>query len=588
MTLLVVLGIVVVITIAAALFLSLKSGRNRDGASAGSVGGRQARGGSSAGRSPSLAGRARSLGRDKGDDHRGRRVAGRGGDDGLDDGYGAPRRARGAGAAGGPERSSLVASGAGRRQDRGYPGYDDAAPGSRGGGYGRDPGGFEAGPGGRGAAPANTEAGTEVFGAGRYDSPEPPRARHGHGRGGGPGGFRESGRDARPAAAGFDFDTDPNATTAGFVAGPDRAGGRGRDAGPEGGRGGRRGRGPGGPDGPAGPGDFDDATATMGAMGASPFEAAPDPAGPADEPGQDDPRGGGRRRLPGRIQKPRLRRDKSDFDEDPWLGYEEEDGAIPDDKYWQDMYSDRPLSTTARTAQPASDPDRDWGAPPPAPGPSPAEPDPAPQGRGRRARRRQDDAMGPAASLDPGPGPLPAVPPDPAPGPGRRGPGRSRSAEEDPLTSDSFSRHARDATDPRSYRGPRDPNRPPSHGRRDSSTADTQSIRRDPQGYGADPLTGPSPLSPPGPRGRGGPGNGPGGPPPGSGLPPAPRPDPYSGNGYRGPRPHRGYRNGTGPGPGYPDRNGGYPPPPPARRGGKRPPATRPNRPGGPRGARGP
>src|ERR1700760_388999 len=244
MTLLVVLGIVIVVTILAALFLSLKSGRNRDGASAaGAAGDRQARGGSRSGRSPALADPARSLGRDKAHDPPGPRVAGGGGRDGFDDEYG-PRRPRGAD---GPERSSLVASGAGRRQDRGYPGpgFDDPAPGGRGGGYGRDSGGFDVGPGARGAGPANPEAGTEVFGAGRYDSPEPPRARHGHERGGG--------RDARPAA---DFDTDPNATPAGFATGP----------GPAGGRGGRRGRGPAGPGGSGGPADFDDATATMGAM----------------------------------------------------------------------------------------------------------------------------------------------------------------------------------------------------------------------------------------------------------------------------------------------------------------------------------
>ncbi len=424
-------------------------------------------------------------------------MAGRGGNDGFDDEYGAPRRSR---EADGPERSSLVASGAGRRQDRGYPGpgFDDPAPGIRGGGYGRDNGGFDAGPGARGAGPANPEAGTEVFGAGRYDSPEPPRARHGHGRGG-------AGRDARPAA---DFDTDPNATTAGFAAGP----------GPASGRGGRRGRGPAGPGGPGGPADFDDATATMGAMGASPFGDAPDPSGlggpggPRDEDERDDQPGGGRRRL-GRIQKPRLRRDKNEFDEDPWPGYDEDDNAIPDDKYWQDMYSDRPLSTTARTAHSASDPDRDWGAPPADADPSPAGSDPAVQGRGRRARRRQEDAMGPGNPLDSGTEPRPAAPPDPGPGPGRRGLGRSRSAEEDPLTSESFSRHARGGTDSRSYQPPRDPNRPPSHGRRDPATADTQSIQRDPRdprGYGADPLTGPSPLSAPGPRGgRGGPAGGP-------------------------------------------------------------------------------
>src|ERR1700759_5505458 len=110
MTLLVVLGIVVVITILAALFLSLKSGRNRDGASAaGAVGGRQARGGSRSGRSPSLADRARSLGRDKSDDHPGRRAAGRGGDDGFDGDYGPPRPPRGAD--GGPQRNNPVARG---------------------------------------------------------------------------------------------------------------------------------------------------------------------------------------------------------------------------------------------------------------------------------------------------------------------------------------------------------------------------------------------------------------------------------------------------------------------------------------------
>ena len=62
MTLLVVLGVVVIATILAALYLSLKSGRG-DEPSPGDpgAGGPQARGGSRMGRSPSLAGRVRSM-----------------------------------------------------------------------------------------------------------------------------------------------------------------------------------------------------------------------------------------------------------------------------------------------------------------------------------------------------------------------------------------------------------------------------------------------------------------------------------------------------------------------------------------------
>ena len=53
---------------------------------------------------------------------------------------------------------------------------------------------------------------------------------------------------------------------------------------------------------------------------------------------------------------------------------------------------------------------------------------------------------------------------------GRHGVPRPSRPAEDPLTSESFSRHAREATDSRSYRGSRaagDPNRPPSRGRPD-------------------------------------------------------------------------------------------------------------------------
>ncbi|HEY0716757.1 MAG TPA: hypothetical protein VGD68_04005 [Streptosporangiaceae bacterium] len=627
MTLLVVLGIVVVITILAALFLSLKSGRNHDGASvAGAAGDRQARGGSRS-RPSSLGGRVRSMtGRDKAVDHPGRRAAGRA-DDGFGDDYGPPGRPpRGTG---GPERSGLVASGAGRGQDRGRPGpgFDDTGPGPHSG-YRRDLGGYDgydSGASARVSGPVSPEAGTEVFGAGRYDSPGPPRARHGHARGGTPSGFRERARDdfgppgqdagwegrgergRRPAPAAHDFDTDPGATMAG-LGGPEGDTGSwdsdlDRDGGAGGGRGGRRRARESGA-----PGNFDDATT-------------------AREADQAGPREGGRRRA-GRIQKPRLRRDKNDFDDSPWPGYDEEAGAIPDEKYWEGIYSDRPLSTTARTAHPASDAGPGWGELPAQPGPVPAEQDDLPPGRGRRARRRQEDPLGATGPLDPGTEPRPVAPPDFGPGP--RGRGRaSRSAEEDPLTSESFSRHAREATDSRSYRGPRDPNRPPAYGP-DSASADTQAIRRDGHGYGPDPLSGPGPRSgpspmPPAPRGGRGapggglPGGGPGGPGrpggpgapagPGGGLPSAPRQDPYSGNGYRGPGPgngyrngtgpgpdngyrngtgpgpdngyrngtgpgpDNGYRNGTGPGPAYPDRSGGYPPP---DRSAPRPPAPGP------------
>ncbi len=602
MTLLVVLGIVVVVTILVALFLSLKSGRNRDGASA--SGGRQGRGGSRSERSPSLGSRARSLaGRDRGDDeYPGRRVAGRKRDDFDDDfngDFGPPQRGPG-GAGDSRDRSSLVTSGAGRRPDRGRP--RDQADGTDAGyrgGYGDNTG--PAGYGGSPSGPMSAEPRTEVFGSGEYQTPDPsarPRSRPG--RSGAPGGYRESGRDdfgppepgfgsadrkARPAPAGHDFEADQTTTS---FSDPGTAPGRGRGQGRD-----------------------------------------------ADE---DDQSGGGRRRVTDRIQRPRLRRDKSEFDNDPWPGYDEDDSAMSDDKYWANIYSDRPLSTTARTAHAASETDQGWAGPDadpasPQAGPPTAGPEQAPRGRGRRARRHHDDGLDagtePRPVVPPGLGAGPGQPTDPGMGGGRHGvPRPSRPAEEDPLTSESFSRHAREGADTRSYRGPQpgSPNRPPSHGRPDSGGPDTQAMRPDPRGYGADPLTGPSPLSRPPASGRGappsgpgggypaggapgggypagpgggypnglgagypgpaaapgnrypnGPGNGysggapaggPGGA-PGNGLPPAGRPDPYSGNGYRnGPAPDNGYRNGAGPG-GYPDRTVAYPPP---GRGGGRPP----------------
>jgi hypothetical protein len=571
MTLLVVLGIVVVITILAALFLSLRSGRSRDGASApGTASNRQGRGGSRSEKSQSLASRARSMaGRRQDDESPGRRVGGRRRDD-FDDAARGPR-----GAGGGPDRSTLVASGAGRQQGRrrpgdGFDGPGDGFPGRPG----RESGGYDdydTGP----TGPLSAEPGTEVFGSGGYATQEPAdRSRSRGGRRGAPGGpggpggapaggpggqrpsrrddfgppepgFGPGGRDAQPAAAAYGLDPDDSTATASF-ADPGRDTGR-RDGHP------------------------DDADAADG----------------------DDERGG-RRRMSGvtsRIQRPRLRRDKSDFDNDPWPSYDEDDSAVPDEKYWSDIYSDRPLSTTARTAHHASDAEAAWGGP----DPEPPGPDAAAQsGRGRRGRRHHEEAP------EPGTEPRPVVQPDagPAAGGGRHGVPRPSRPAEDPLTSESFSRHAREGTDSRSYQGPRapgGPNRPPSHGRPDQAGADTtQSMRPDPRGYGSDPLTGPNPVSsrPPaggypggpgssgGPGGPGGPGNGypgpggPGGPggypagpgggypggPPANGRPPAGRQDPYAGNGYRsnGSAPDNGYRNGSG---GFPDRSAAYPPP---------------------------
>lgn len=618
MTLLVVLGVVVVATILAALYLSLKSGRRRDGAPGAdgtSTGARQARGGSRSEGSPSLGGRIRSMtGRNEADEYRGRRVAGRSGDDYDVPDYATARR--GARGPGGPDRSGLVASATGQRAAgaRPGPGFDDADPAFRGG-YGREPAGYDgydAAADTRVSGPLGTEPGTDPFRTGDYDAPTGPRRGYAGDPAGGPRG-PEARRGRYPGSA-PDYDTDPAATAAGGFgaaapgapgspagpglagaspAGSARAGHRRRAAGP--GTAGAAGPlGPLDPNGPAdqsGPAGYDEAAT---AVTRSPFAPARDPEPePGDAAGPDDDSPTGRRRI-GRIQKPRLRRAKPDYDNDPWPASDEEDG-IPDDKYWEDLYSDKPLSTTARTAQAAGDADQSWPPSDPEQGssPLPGTPDPVPApvqgdgpllGRGRRARRRQDDA------LDGGTEPRPVQRPDPGAGPGQRRRGGSlrpsRSAEEDPLTSESFSRHAREASDSRSYRGARDPNRLPSHGRRESPADETLSMRPDPRGFGAPGPAGPSgtPARPAGaPGGPGAPGPAPRGSrgtPPGGGMPPGARRDPY-GDGT--------YRNGGRAATPYPEGPGGYPPagrngtratpPPGAPSGNGRPPASANGRP---------
>ena len=130
MTLLVVLGVVVVATILAALYLSLKSGRGDEpGPGDAGAGDWPARGGSRSGRSPSLAARVRSM-TDRGQaGGPSRRRSGRDDDEDFDvpDYVRARRASRGAD---GPDRSGLVTAGADQRVagSRGAAGFDDTDP----------------------------------------------------------------------------------------------------------------------------------------------------------------------------------------------------------------------------------------------------------------------------------------------------------------------------------------------------------------------------------------------------------------------------------------------------------------------------
>ena len=198
---------------------------------------------------------------------------------------------------------------------------------------------------------------------------------------------------------------------------------------------------------------------------------------------------------------------------------------------------------------------------------------------GTEPRPRQQADGGAAGPHGPG-GPSGTAGPGATGGSRRRGePMRSpRGAEEDPLTSASFSRHAREASDSRSYRGSRQAHRP-SHGRPDVSADETRTMRPDPRGYGAPgPAGAPGSGSPrrgaPGPGGRPGPGGttGPGqrgaqGLPPsgpgGLGRPNAPTgPNAVGGPASPGdPRGEGGYHTGARPAGPYPEGTGGHEPP---------------------------
>ena len=245
MTLLVVLGVVVIATILAALYLSLKSGRG-DGPSPGDpgAGDPQARGGSRMGRSPSLAGRVRSRAdRGKAAGSSRRRM------DDDDDDYDVPdyvAARRSSRSAGGADGSGLVAAGAGRRAGERSPGrFDNTDPalqadyGPNATGYD----GYDAAADTRVSGPLDAEPGTGPFGTGGYDTggyepgtgplggydAEPSGGHRGRGDTE-PGGYRPGGGPIGGPGGGHD-----GGPTGGHGGGP--AGGRGRDAGPPRGRG---------------------------------------------------------------------------------------------------------------------------------------------------------------------------------------------------------------------------------------------------------------------------------------------------------------------------------------------------------------
>ena len=598
MTLLVVLGVVVIATILAALYLSLKSGRGDEPAPSGAgASDRQARGGSRPG-SASLAGRVRSVAdRGKAAGSSRRRF---GGDDedeyDVSDYVTARRSSRRAGG----DRSSLVTAGTGHRPDgRTAAGFDETDPALHAA-YGHGAAGYDgydaaadtrlSGP--MGAEPGTGPYATGGYGTGAYDAGSGPSPGYG---GETPGGYRvrdragERGRDASSPRDRYPGSA-PEGTGGGMYPPPDPYSPEdpaGTDFGVPGARTPRGNARPGGrrhagaPD-SAPPADYDDAPT---ALTNSPFSSASGADFPSEDTGATgDSSSGGRRRI-AKIQKPQLRmgRSRQDYDNDPWPSPNEVDG-VSDDQFWSDLSSDKPLATTARAAQAPSDSGQPWapgdgpGRPGPSAGPdstdmvsAPVPADAPAMGRGRRARGRAaepEDGTEPRPRQQADGGAGGAVGPHGAGGPsGTAGPGASggsrrrgepmrspRGAEEDPLTSASFSRHAREASDSRSYRDSRQPHRP-SHGRPDASADETQTIRPDPRGYGA-----PGPAGAPGsgsPR-RGAPG--PGGRP---GRPNAPTgPNAVGGPASSGdPRGDLGYRTGARPAGSYPEGTGGYAPP---------------------------
>lgn len=578
MTLLVVLGFVVIATILVALYFSLKSARRRgrepvpglDGSSAGAW---QASGGSRSGRPPSRADRSRALsGSGSAAGRPGRRAA-----HDADDAQEAPdyaiarRRARDD--SGRPDRGGLVTAaarrgpagaraGTGGAQGRGpaaqFP-DDDTDPAFRPGhgrGGVRDYDGYDAAMDTRvsGAAPS----------AGPYDAGQPPfRGYAGGASGAGvPGGYDGTGRGGRGAGARGDryngYNTggpgvrrpDPSPrggypdAAAGDVTVANHAYGR-ADPGLTAEQAGLSTPQPDFGAATPGPAGTDSHGGTRAALADGAFSPAPGPRflpGSAGDDGDDD-LSGRRRAGKSRKSRRRLARGRLDDDDAQWPGADAD--GVSDEQYWAELSSDKPLATTARTAQSGDDADQPWHPEGSAAdqGPSgsfsaPVPADAPPAGRGRRGRRRGDDGRDGTEVL----------PPDQEPEfgaaaarQGRRRRGElvqsPRDAEEDPLTSASFSRYAREASDSRSYRASRDPQRPSPGGYREPSAADTQAMMPT------------QALRAPGPAARGTATPSTWGAPAGSDLPPSGRRDPY-GDGA--------YRNGTRPAGPYTERTAGY------------------------------
>jgi hypothetical protein len=548
MTLLVVLGFVVIAAILVALYFSLKSARRGDrepvpGRGGASAGGHQARGGSRSGRPPSRAGHSQAAaGSGRAAGKPGRRAA-----DGADDPREAPdyvvarRHAR--------DDDTDPAFRAGySRGAASYDGYDGAAdtrvPGAvpDADPYGTGPAPYRGYAGG--ASGAGVPGGYDGRGRSPYSGynagpaaqrPDPsPRGRY-------PG----TPRGRYPDAAAGDVTVanhaygraDPGSAEPGGLGTPEPGFGTGERgfsgaSAPPGG--GRRAAGPAGTD---GYGDTPSARADGLLSPAPGSRSLPGPAGDGDD-GDDGLSG---RRRAGKPHKPRRRlaRGKPDDDDAPWPSADVD--GVSDEQYWAELSSDKPLATTARTAQSGDDAEQPWypegGAADQGPSGSVPAPVPADAPRGRRGRRRGDDGLNgtevPQPDQEPGAGSAARL------GHRRRGEPvqSSRSAEEDPLTSASFSRHAREASDSRSYRASRDPQRPSPGGRRESPATDAQALMPT-QAFRS-----------PGPATRGPAARGTRGAPAGSDLPPSGRPDPY-GNGA--------YRNGTRPADPYTGRTGGY------------------------------
>jgi hypothetical protein len=183
-------------------------------------------------------------------------------------------------------------------------------------------------------------------------------------------------------------------------------------------------------------------------------------------------------------------RGRHDDDDDDWPSTEWD--KLSDEQYWAELSADKPLATTARSAQPSTAPAATPAKPPRATAPSPASgraasrphtaPDAGPEGPGRRQPADRPGRTGvrqgtprraDGADTDPG-RPVPAERPAAAATTERLAARRRPAAEpappaylpaapvpvpdrddDDPLTSPHFARGAGGADDSRSYRTPR-------------------------------------------------------------------------------------------------------------------------------------